>query len=69
MTAARVFLWTDSPDEYYEGALLYLYNYPKKVTDKKGNVTHTIPTPQRVGLLVDGITCHFTMPKEVEICK
>ena len=45
-----------------EGRIAYLYTFPRKVADGKGNVTHTVETVQRVGLVVDGEFVHITGP-------
>jgi hypothetical protein len=51
----------------YAGELLYCYTYPVKTTDEKGRVTGTVQHPQRVGLLINGVVVHFTVPEKVEM--
>ena len=53
----------------YEGELLYFSTYPNYARDEHGKVTAIRRHPQRVGLLIDGVPTHFTIPEQVTILK
>lgn len=50
----------------YQGELLYLYNYPRAISDEHGRVTSIVQHPQRVGLKIGNEIWHFTVPEKVE---
>jgi len=50
---------------WHTGELLYSYDFPWKRADEKGAIVETVRRPQRVGLLIDGASVHFTVPTEV----
>lgn len=55
----------------YEGELLYLHLYPVAIRDPKHpeRILRFEQHPQRVGLMVGGVSTHFTVPERVELLK
>ena len=52
--------------KWYAGELLYSYDFPWKRANEKGEIVDTLRRPQRVGLLIDDVIVHFTVPTEVK---
>jgi len=53
--------------QWYEGELVYSYDFPWRRADEHGTVVATERRPQRVGLRIDGELVHFTCPTEVQL--
>jgi calcineurin-like phosphoesterase family protein len=53
----------------YVGELLYCSTYPVYERDSDGKVERVVRHPQRVGLLIDGVPTHFTIPERVEVTR